>query len=154
MYIKNQMLKLKATANSGSPFLTIQKYEWTINDIINSNITDELIINTNNLNQSNTIKLRVQNSEPCNKWSEYVTKIIEVSNMEQTFTVLVNKPKVSTEVVIQMNGIVEVTVKDQIGTPFPNVSVKIDEISAITNESGIATLENVNYGTKTGTITF
>jgi len=154
MYIKNQKLKLKATADSGSSSLTIQKYEWTINDVVNLNTTDELIINTNDLNQLNIIKLRVQNSEPCNKWSEYVTKIIEVTNMEQTFTVVVDKSKTLTEVTIQMNGTVEVTVKNQIGTPVQNATVKIDTVSAITNELGVATLADISYGTKTGTVTF
>jgi len=159
MYTKNQLLKLKATSDSKLQSLTIQKHEWTINDVIQSNNTDTLIINTNDLKVSpeiNITSLRVQNSEPCNKWSEYVTKPIEikeVTTMDQTFTVVVDKPKVSVEVIIQMNATVEVSVKNQLGTPISGATVKMGEISAITNDLGVATLADISYGTKTGTVT-
>lgn len=156
VYTKNTLLNLKASSNSKSPELIISRHEWTINNIIQSNTTDNIIVNTNDLKllpEKNNITLRVQNSEPCNKWSEYMTKIIEVTNMEQTFTVVVDKAKTLTEVTIQMNGTVEVTVKNQIGIPIQNATVKIDTVSAITNELGVATLADISYGTKTGTVT-
>lgn len=165
IYNKNSKLELKATADSGSSTLTIQTYEWTINGKISSEKTDTIIINTNTLNslpEKNIISLRVQNSNPCNKWSEYITKEInvqstqlEVTTMEQTFTVVVDKPKVSVDVIIQMNATVIVNVKNQIGTPVQGLSVKIGDISATTDASGVATLENVSYGNpQSGTVTF
>jgi len=55
----------------------ISYYEWTINSVINSNITSSLTIDTNNLPLGiNTISHRVKNS--CGNWSEYVIKNINI----------------------------------------------------------------------------
>jgi len=153
-YPKNKILKLDATVIP-QPDITVSIYEWTINNNINPNNTNSISINTNDLNLGdNTISLRVKNS--CGSWSEYVTKTINIINevnMEQTFTVVVDKPVTNVEVVMNLTGTVIVTVKNPLGIIISNATVKIDSVTAITNELGIATLNEISYGTKIITVT-
>jgi len=153
-YTKNKILKLDSTVTLQEN-ITVDIYEWTINNNINPNNTSSISINTNDLNLGdNTISLRVKNS--CGSWSEYVTKTINIINevnMEQTFTVVVDKPVTNVEVVMNLTGTVIITVKNPLGVVIPNATVKIDTVSAITNSSGVATLNEISYGTKIITVT-
>jgi len=153
-YTKNKVLTLNSSVIPQEN-ITVDIYEWTINNNINTNNTSSLSINTNNLNLgSNTISLRVKNS--CGSWSEYVTKTINIINevnMEQTFTVVVDKPITNVELVMNLTGTVIVTVKNSLGVVIPNATVKIDTVSATTNASGVATLNGISYGTKICTVT-
>ncbi len=154
-YTKNKILTLYATVIP-QPDITVSIYEWTINNSVVLGSTQSTSINTNDLSLGNNIiSLRVKNS--CGSWSEYVTKTInivnEATNMEQTFTVVVDKPLTNIEIIMQLTGTVIATVKNPLGTPIPNAIVMIDAVSAITDASGVATLNGISYGTKTGTVT-
>jgi len=154
IYTKNKILTLEATFIPQDN-ITVSIYEWTINNSVILDSTPSTSINTNDLNLGeNTISLRVKNS--CGSWSEYVTKTINIINevnMEQTFTVVVDKPVTNVEVVMNLTGTVVVTVKNPLGVVIPNATVKIDTVSAITNASGVATLNEISYGTKICTVT-
>jgi len=131
--------------------ITISVYEWTINNSININNLSSISINTNDLKLGeNTISLRVQNS--CGSWSEKINKVIEVINMEQTFNVVVDKPITNFEVIMNLTGTVIVTVKDSLGNVIVGATVIIDTVTSITNTSGIAILNEITYGIKTGTV--
>ena len=73
--------------------------------------------------------------------------------MEQTFTVVVDKAVTNVDVIMQLTGNVVVTVKDPLGTPINNATVKIDMVTVTTDALGIATLNKISYGTKIGTVT-
>jgi len=158
IFTKNKILTLNATVIPQNN-ITIKIYEWTINNLIIPENSDLVTINTNNLILGeNIISLRVLNS--CNLWSKYVTKIInvinetepipdEVINMEQISTITVDKPIINVDVTIMLKGTVIVTVKDPLGNVIPNATAVIDTVSEITNTSGIATLNEIDYGIKT-----
>ena len=161
-YPKNIILTLKATVVPQEN-IDVSIYEWTINkSIVVSNPTELMSLNTNDLDiGDNTISLRVQNS--CGAWSEYVNKAINIVDenapipdeikIKQEFEVVVDKPVTNIEVIMQLTGMVFVTVKNQLGTTIPNASVTIDTVTKTTDASGIATLNGISYGTKKGTVT-
>lgn len=157
-YTTNVNLMLNASVDSGSPDLTIQIYEWSINDIIQINNTNTLIINTNTLKilpEINNVKLRVQNSAPCNKWSDYVSKEItvinEVNKMEKIINIIVDEPIENVSIVMDTVGTVNVTVINTTGTPIYGATLDLDGISTglTTDVDGKASILNVPYGTHT-----
>jgi len=161
-YQLNKILTLTASVIPQEN-ITITKYEWKINDLFILNNINPVTISTNDLNLgNNTISLRVLNS--CGSWSEYVTKIVsiinetipipdEVINMEQTITIVVDKPITTIDVIMQLTGSVVVTVKDPLGIPIANAITTIDTVTAVTDALGIATLNGIGYGTKILTVT-
>ena len=154
-YIKNKILTLNTTVVP-QPNITISVYEWKINNSVVLENLSSISINTNDLSLGdNTISLRVLNS--CGTWSDYVTKTIniinEVINMEQTLTIVVDKPIINVDVIMQLTGNVVVTVKDPLGTAIANATATIDAVTATTDALGIATLNGIGYGTKTLTVT-
>lgn len=159
-YTKNKILKLDAITTT-QPNITITTYEWKINNSVVLENLKSVTINTNYLSHGeNTISLRVLNS--CGTWSDYATKTIkienppiidEVTNMEQTLTIVIDKPLTNVDVVMQLTGTVIVTVKDPLEIPIANATVTIDTVTTTTNTLGVATLNGINYGTKTLTVT-
>ena len=161
-YTKNKILTLNATVIPQDN-ITISIYEWKINNSIILDNLSSVSINTNDLNLGdNTISLRVKNS--CGSWSEYVTKTVniinetipipdEVINMEQTITIVVDKPITTIDVIMQLTGSVVVTVKNPLEIPIANAITTIDTVTATTDALGIATLNGIGYGTKTLTVT-
>lgn len=154
-YPKNKILKLDATTTT-QPNITITNYEWKINNSVVLENLSSVSINTNDLSLGeNTISLRVLNS--CGTWSENVIKTLniinEVINMEQTLTIVVDKPTTFIDVLMQLTGTVIVTVKDPLGALIANATCKIDTVTATTDVLGVATLNGISYGTKTLIIT-
>lgn len=75
--------------------------------------------------------------------------------MQKTFTVEVNAPVINITVIVETVGTVNVTVTNNATPPIPIVgaTVSIGTISAITDTSGLAKLENVPMGIQSGTVT-
>ena len=151
-YKNNIKIKLESQSNSGRSDLTISNYEWKINNIIQQNNTNTLIVDTSTVPLgNNTISLRIQNSYPCNKWSsqkDTVINIIRGVNMQKDTTILVDKPTMSINVVMDLVSTVNVTVTDPLGNPIPNATAKIGTITTLTDVNGLASLTNVPYGTQ------
>jgi len=161
-YTTNKTLKAEAVTNTGSPNITIVNHTWKINNITIPTNEDNVTINTSsdlNLGQ-NTLSLTVLNS--CGKWSQEYSDIINIINkpipdviyMEQVFNVTIDKELTEIEVTLQLTGIVKVKVTTPLGKVVQNATVKINEITAITDEFGIATLENIPYGNITGIVIY
>lgn len=138
--------KLKLVANSNE----FAKYEWTINNSIQTIDTPILVLETNDLIVGeNLISLKVQTHEPCNLWSEPITKKVIITQeelfMEKDMTIDIKEPSTTINTTLDYTGIVIVNIKNQIGNPVPNATVSIDDITSISDENGVATLKDVPY---------
>jgi hypothetical protein len=138
----------------------IIEYEFKINNSLYSQSTNEYIIQPYTLPIGlNKVYLRIRDDCKLNNWSNITQIDIEtepasIIMTEQPFEVLVDKPSVDIEVIITMTGTVNVTVKNQLGTPVPDKTVKMNETSVTTDVNGLASVQNVPYGNQSGTVIY
>ncbi len=152
--ISSKQITIKITNVSGGP---IRSTEWKIDDVIQSNTTDTLIIQPDQLSLGqHTIKFRSQNY--CGNWSDIYSQtinIIEESNMAYTQedSMNVNQPVMSVSITLKRISTLTVTVKDESNLPITAALVSIAGISGETNAEGVVVLQPVPYGTHIMTTT-
>lgn len=151
---KNIDIELKAIdINTGGSELTISTFEWKINNINQNDNTDIFIFNTSDLNYGlNTLSLRVQNS--CGSWSEENKKEIYIGEiMQKDVQVIVNAKIVNVDVIMEREGDVNFTAKDDSGVPLLGCIITMTGKTVTTDNNGKATLTNIPYGTYNASIT-
>ncbi len=144
-------IKLEAiNVNPGAPYLTISKYEWQVDGVLNSISSNVLTIDSLSAG-SHEILLRIQNS--CGSWSNTYSKIINISGdkMEKTITVVVDQPVMQAKIVLDFTATIEVTVADQLERPINGASINLDNTPTglTTGADGKVSIPNVPYGTHT-----
>ncbi len=146
--LSSKKITLKTSNLSGGP---ITSTEWKIDDVVQSNITDTLVIQPNQLTLGeHTIKFRSQNY--CGNYSVEkieTLNIIEESNMaySQEDSININQPTMNVSITLKRTSTITVTVKDENQLPITAALVSIAGISGETNAEGIVVLQSVPYGT-------
>src|SRR5574337_1032813 len=162
-FTQNKPIKVKATTNTGStnPLVTITNFEWTLDDQILPQTTDAFDIDPATLNLGvHTLSLRVQNSAPCNKWSDKYIQTINIVKgdiMEQTDEIDIKSNNPSIVITLRRKTNVTVTVMEDpnmANQPYSGATVNIGGISGTTDSNGKVILNAVPMGHYTVKTTF
>jgi len=151
-YTKNKIIYLDATVTP-QPGITVETYEWKIDEVLNSNKTSRLTINTSDLSLGlHKFSLRVLNS--CGSWSEYATVEINIINevkMEKIVNIIVDEAIETVSIVMDTVGRVDVTVTNTAGAAISGATLDLDGVSTglTTDVDGKASIPNVPYGSHT-----
>ncbi len=153
---KSTPINLQATVNPGTNETT-SEINWYDNNILipTTPLQQNITIDTTSLSGEHKISITAKNS--CGNTSDEYSKIFYI--MEETMikeiSVLVDQPTVSTTVVMDFTGAINITVNDPLNRPVEGATVEIAALSltATTDATGKATLPNVPYSTQTVKVT-
>lgn len=140
-------ITIKVGNITGGP---IDTFEWKIDDVPQTNNTDTLTILPNTLSLGlHNIKFRGKNY--CGNWSSEIIErinIIKGDIMENTVSVIVDRPLVQVTIVLPYTGTIEVTVTDGIN-PVEGANLQLDGVDTglITGVDGKASILNIPYST-------
>lgn len=137
-------IKLETVDLTGGP---IAKFEWKLDDVIQTDSTSSLIIPPKSLSLGDhTIKLKIENY--CGNYYE-VTKnitVVEVTpTMEYEQKLIVDKPTMNISIDLKRTSTITFTITVD-GIPSKAAQVSVLDIISETDENGIATLSGVPYG--------
>lgn len=147
----DKSVKISSKSEPGAGHIIVN-YDWKINDVVYT-ARDNFIMNTTDpffQIGSNQISLKVQND--CGKWSDTAIATLEIQNMVQKdVSITVTRPVTDVEVILDFTATVNIRVKDKNNKPVSGATCTVmeDQISNITDNTGLAVLQNVPEGTKT-----